>query len=156
MIAYGSNACPAQLAHKYDSTDQSNVVPMSRAWIDAMAIGYSDHLTTYGAVPANAFAEPGVQTEVFVAWLDIDQLSRLDGTEGHNYRRQLLDLDVHQLRVIDGPLLDCADIYFSTRGLFTVDGVTPGMAGVQTTYAAGPLLTQLEVRQLRDRNSVNP
>jgi hypothetical protein len=156
VIAYGSNACPAQLAHKYDSTDQSNVVPMSRAWIDGMAIGYSDHVTTYGAVPANAFADPGVQTEVFVAWLDPEQLSRLDGSEGRNYRRQSLDLDSHQLRVVDGPRLNGADIYLSTHGLFTVDGVAPGMAGVQTTYAAGPLLTQLEVRRLRDRDSVNP
>jgi hypothetical protein len=156
VIAYGSNACPAQLAHKYRSTGRTHVIPMSRARIDGVAIGYSDHLTMYGAVPAKAFAVPGVQTEVFVSWLDPEQLSRLDRSEGHNYRRQSLDRDRYPLRIVDGPLLQCADIYYSTHALFTVDDVAPGMAGVQTTYVAGPSLTQVEVRELRAATSVNP
>ncbi len=149
VLAYGSNASPAQLARKYRDATCSVVIPMTRGWARNLAVGYSDHETRYGAVPATPVMSSGVCTEVFVAWLDPEQLIDLDRSEARNYERRPFDLGVHELYVADGPQPIEVDVYVSTRGVFTHDRVTPGVAGIDTTYRAGPLLTQTEVRRLR-------
>jgi hypothetical protein len=151
VLAYGSNACPAQLARKFGNAACSPVIPMTRGWARNLAIGYSDHESRYGAVPATPVVSDGAYTEVFVAWLDPEQLSDLDESEARNYERRPLDLAAHELYVSDGPMPLRVDVYESIRGIFTYDGVTPGVAGIDTTYRAGPLLTQNEVRELRAR-----
>ncbi len=149
VLAYGSNACPAQLARKYGDATCSPVIPMTRGWARNLAIGYSDHESRYGAVPATTMLSEGVYTEVFVAWLDAEQFLELDESEARNYERRPLDLVVHELYVSDGPRPSAVDVYVSKRGVFTYDGLTPGVKGIDTTYRAGPLLSQVEVRDLR-------
>jgi hypothetical protein len=149
VLAYGSNACPAQLGRKHRDGTCSGIFPMARGWVRHLAVGYSDHQSRYGAVPATPITSDGVCTEVFVAWLDAEQLLDLDRSEARNYERRPLDLHAHELYMSDGPLPSAADVYVSTRGVLTFDGVRPGVAGIDTTYREGPLLTQPEVRRLR-------
>jgi hypothetical protein len=149
VLAYGSNACPAQLERKYRDASCSRVIPMARAWMRQLAVGYSDHESLYGAVPATPIESDGVYTEVFVAWLDEEQLFDLDRSEARNYERRPLDLQAHELYVSDGPPPGTVDVFVSTRGVLAFDGVRPGVAGIATTYREGPLLTQAEVRRLR-------
>jgi hypothetical protein len=144
VLAYGSNACPSQLARKYDGCHA--VFPMTLARAHDLAVVYSDHESAYGAVPATAVLSRGTRTEVFVAWLDPDQLEVQDRSEALNYERRPIDLTSHGLDVAGGRSPARAEIYVSTRGVFTFDGVVPGVAGVATTYRAGPLLTQAEAR----------
>ena len=149
VLAYGSNACPAQLQRKYERAPCSPVIPMARAWARNLAIGYSDHESRYGAVPATTIVSEDVHTEVFIAWLDTEQFFELDDSEARNYERRPLDLDTHELYVSDGPRPAAVDVYVSKRGVFTYDGLTPGVKGIDTTYRAGPLLSQAEVQDLR-------
>jgi hypothetical protein len=151
VLAYGSNACPAQLQRKYEQVACSPVVPMARAWAQNLAIGYSDHESRYGAVPATTIVSEGVHTEVFIAWLDAEQFVELDDSEARNYERRPLDLESHELYVADGPMPPAVDVYVSMRGVLTYDGLTPAVKGIDTTYRAGPLLSQAEVRELRAR-----
>jgi hypothetical protein len=151
VLAYGSNASPAQLARKYRHATCSRVIPMTRGWVRHLAVVYSDHETVYGAIPATPIVSADVCTEVFVAWLDDEQLFDLDRSEGRNYERRAFDLRAHPLHVSDGPMPTEVDVYTSVRGIFTHDGVIPAVAGIDTTYRAGPLLTQNEVRTLRAR-----
>jgi hypothetical protein len=151
VLAYGSNACPAQLQRKWEQASCSPIIPMARAWARNLAIGYSDHETRYGAVPATTIVSEGVHTEVFLAWLEPEQFTEFDASEVGNYERRPLDLGTHELYVSDGPLPTSVDVYASTRGVFTYDGVTPGVKGIDSTYRAGPLLTQAEVRDWRAR-----
>lgn len=149
VLAYGSNACPAQLRRKLDGAPCSPVVPMSRGWAQRLAIGYSDHESRYGAIPATVLVDDDAVTEVFVSWLDTEQFELFDRSEQLNYERRPFDLDVHALYVADAPMPTNVDVYVSTRGVFARKGVVPGVKGIDTTYRAGPLLTQAEVKALR-------
>jgi hypothetical protein len=149
VLAYGSNACPPQLARKLADTEWSPIVPMTRAWAQNLAVAYSDHESRYGAVPATVIASEGACTEVFIAWLDDEQLVGFDRSEGQNYERRSFDLARHEIYVADGRIPDHLSLYVSTRGVFSHDGVVPAVKGIDTTYRAGPLLTQTEVRALR-------
>jgi hypothetical protein len=148
VLAYGSNACPAQLQRKFASAACSPIVPMTRAWAANLAVGFSNHVTRYGAVPATIFVSEGTRTEVFVAWLDHEQFDVMDRSEARNYERRAFDLDAHVLDIADGPIPTAVDVYVSTRGLLVHDGTTPAVYGIPTTYTAGPLLTQAEARRL--------
>lgn len=150
VLAYGSNASPAQLARKYRDTSSSSIIAMTRAWARDLAVGFSDHQARYGAVPAAVFAAPDTYTEVFVAWLDPEQLADLDATEGSAYDRVPFDLDAHPLYVADAPSPDRVEVYASRRDLLVLaDGTIPAMRGIDTSYRAGPLLSQAEVRAIR-------
>jgi len=149
VLAYGSNASPAQLRRKLGEATCSPVVPMTRAWAHRLAIGYSDHESRYGAVPATIVVDDDAVTEVFVAWLDPEQYGVFDRSEQLNYERRRFDVEVHRLYVADGPVPPSVDVYVSTRGVFAHDGVVPGVKGIDTSYRAGPLLTQAEVKALR-------
>lgn len=152
VLAYGSNASPSQLARKYRDASTSSVIPMTHAWVRDLAVGFSDHQSSYGAVPATIFPAVGIRTEVFVGWLDPEQLAELDRTEGSAYDRMPLDLDVHPLHVTDGPAPDRVEVYACQSDLLVLDdGAVPAMKGIDTTYRAGPLLTQAEARALRAR-----
>lgn len=151
VLVYGSNACPAQLRRKLDGADCSPIIPMSRGWAQRLAIGYSDHESRYGAVPATIVNDDDAVTEVFVAWLDPQQFELFDRSEQRNYERRSFDLDAHELYLADAPLPPSVDLYVSTHGVFTHEGVVPGVKGIDTTYRAGPLLTQSEVQVLRAR-----
>lgn len=150
VLAYGSNACPAQLLRKFGRLGCSVVVPVTRAWLQGFAVVYSDHVSRYGAVPATLVPSDDTCTEVFVAWLDADQLVVMDRTEQVNYRRTPVDLDAHDLHVADGPVPTRLDAYVSLRGVLRLDGRVPGLAGIETTYRDGPLLTQAEVVRERE------
>ena len=152
VLAYGSNACPAQLRRKYAEGDCSPFIPMVRAWASNLAVGYSDHESRYGAIPATVMASEGVHTEVFIAWLDAEQFDHLDRSEARNYERRSFDLAAHELYLADGPIPTAVDFYLSTHGVFSFGDVTPAVKGIDTTYRAGPLLTQREVRQFRRRS----
>jgi hypothetical protein len=156
VLAYASNACPAQLARKYRDASCSPVFPMARAWAQNLAVGYSDHESLYGAIPATTIVSEGVHTEVFIAWLDAEQFDELDASEARNYERRPLDLRRHDLYVADGPMPEAVEVYESVRGVFTHDGTTPGVAGIDTTYRAGPLLSQSEVQELRSAARGSP
>jgi hypothetical protein len=156
VLAYGSNACPAQLQRKYEHATCSPVIPMTRGWARNLAIGYSDHESRYGAVPATTIVSEGVYTEVFIGWLDAEQFVELDESEARNYERRPLDLVAHELYVSDGPSPPRVEVYESMRGIFTYDGLTPGVKGIDTTYRAGPLLSQAEVRDLRAAARARP
>ena len=61
VLAYGSNAAPAALAHKLAlSSDPVLVVP---AWLDDFDVVYSAHISPYGAVPAAIQRSPGTERE---------------------------------------------------------------------------------------------
>jgi hypothetical protein len=149
VLAYGSNASPAQLRRKLASADCSPVVPMTRGWAQRLAIGYSDHESRYGAIPATVLVDDDAVTEVFVAWLDPEQFELFDRSEQRNYERQPFDLAAHSLYLADGPMPVEIDVYLTTRGVFSHEGVVPAVKGIDTTYRGGPLLTQAEVQALR-------
>ena len=82
VLAVGSNACPGQLRHKMAEFDIRAPLPMTRAKVTGIEVGVSAHVSLLGYVSASPFNAPGNTRELFVTWLDTDQLAVIDASEG--------------------------------------------------------------------------
>ena len=117
LLAIGSNASPAQLRHKLR---ERTVVPMTRARVSGIGIGVSAHVSLMGYVSASPFRAPGRTRELFVIWLDADQLRLVDASEGlftpsGNYQR--LALPDSSVQLESGQVPDGVQLYVNRRGV---------------------------------------
>lgn len=80
VLAYGSNAAPAQLARKFDSVGTA-AIPVLQADIAGVDSIYSAHITRYGAVPATLARSPSTTLHTFITWLSEDELSIMHESE---------------------------------------------------------------------------
>jgi hypothetical protein len=140
LLAYGSNAAPAALAHKLAlSNDPVLVVP---AWIRDFDIVYSAHISPYGAVPATLQRSPGTTARVHVARMTREQIVLVSATEP-NYEPTLLE---GVECVLDGgeaaPRLSA---YVSRHGCLLIDGAEVALSAVQATERQFAELSEPEV-----------
>lgn len=122
VLAVGSNACPGQLRHKMRRTGISSPVPMVRARVTGLAVGVSAHVSRLGYISASPVESPGAVRELFVTWLDAEQLAVIDASEGvplpyGNYRRAWLPAPVVRIELADGTELPGAYTYVNRRGV---------------------------------------
>ncbi|MFF3372448.1 hypothetical protein ACFYXF_05750 [Streptomyces sp. NPDC002680] len=82
VLAVGSNASPGQLRHKMAEFDLRAPLPMTRVEVTGVEVGVSAHVSLLGYVSASPFNAPGNVRELFVTWLDPDQLAVIDASEG--------------------------------------------------------------------------
>lgn len=128
LLAYGSNAAPAALAHKLAlSHDPVLVVP---AWIRDFDIVYSAHISPYGAVPATLQRSPGTLARVHVAQMTSEQIVLVSATEP-NYEPAMLE-DV-ECSLDGGEVLTRLSAYTSRHGCLLIDGSEVALSAVQAT-----------------------
>lgn len=96
VVAFGSNAAPAQLVAKFGSVDAG--IPVTRARLHGFGLAHSPHVSVAGYVPWVLVDEPGAVLDCAVLWLDRWQRARLDATEP-NYVLVSADPGRHPLRV---------------------------------------------------------
>ncbi|WP_105969323.1 hypothetical protein [Streptomyces geranii] len=82
VLAVGSNASPGQLRHKMAEYDLHAPLPMTRARVTGIDVSVSAHVSLLGYVSASPVNAPGNVRELFVTWLDQDQLAVIDASEG--------------------------------------------------------------------------
>ncbi|MHB9758785.1 hypothetical protein ACYBSK_30790 [Streptomyces sp. BYX5S] len=87
VLAVGSNASPAQVAHKLDRLGLEVAVPMVPVTVRGIGVGCSAHIGRNGYVAAAPYPDPGAERSLVVSWLDAAQLKAVDATELPNYRR---------------------------------------------------------------------
>ncbi|MDQ0579293.1 hypothetical protein [Streptomyces rishiriensis] len=116
VVAVGSNASPAQLRHKMAEFGVSSTVPMVKARVTGLDIGVSAHISRPGYVPASPIGAPGVMRELFVIWLDPEQLALIDATEP-NYDRVLLLAPGFGVELENGEALLDAFAYVNHHGV---------------------------------------
>jgi hypothetical protein len=98
VLAFGSNASPAQLQAKFASLRPARrVIPVLRGSVTGLALGHSAHVSIPGYVPYVIVAADAV-LDAFVLWLDPEQRTALDRTEP-NYRLVRMPADRYPLRV---------------------------------------------------------
>ena len=144
VVAYGSNAAPAQLAHKYRGGSVSPVLPVVRARVTGLAVAFSAHMAGYGAVPATVLAAAGTTSTVSVTFVDTDQLELLDGTE-LGYRRVTVAGVEHPLVLEGGEVLDVYELYVSSHGVLTLDGEVPLLGAIPTAGSVARRLSEEEL-----------
>lgn len=118
VLAVGSNASPAQLAHKFATAGLSAAVPLVPVRAGGVAVGCSGHIGRHGYVAAAPYAAPGARTTLVAGWLDGEQLTAVDATE-FNYRRILLPGDRFPVTLPSGERLRGAYLYVSKWGVLT-------------------------------------
>lgn len=88
VIAYGSNAAPWVLADKFTRLYGGNqeykgsmVIPVTKATLRDYDITWLARFTGGGGLPATISAAPGTEVEVWLTWLDADQLAWMNDSE---------------------------------------------------------------------------
>ncbi|MFJ9019690.1 hypothetical protein ACIRPU_06835 [Streptomyces sp. NPDC102259] len=147
VVAVGSNASPAQLRYKMAEFAVTSPVPMVRARVTGIDIGVSAHVSRLGYISASPVDAPGVTAELFVIWLDPEQLALIDATEP-NYDRVLLPAPGFRVELENGEALLDAFAYVNHHGvLHDGDGVPrrhPGQRVLITELLTrSPALRQL-------------
>jgi len=148
LLAVGSNASPAQLRHKLRD---DAVVPMTRARVTGIGIGVSAHVSLMGYVSASPFRAQGAPRELFVLWLDVDQLRMIDASEGlftpgGNYQR--LALSPSSVQLESGQLLDGVQLYVNRRGVLHNGSPRPRPHGGQSALLTSLLSESARLREL--------
>ncbi len=124
VLAVGSNASPDQLRGKFAAASVSQVVPLTRAAVSGLRPGHSAHVSRPGYVPAAPVRDGESRAELFVLWLDAEQMAALDDSEP-NYRRACLDPEAHAVRLVSGELLSRCGVYDSRWGVLALDRLRP-------------------------------
>ncbi|MFG3029862.1 hypothetical protein ACGFZJ_15315 [Streptomyces sp. NPDC048253] len=139
VVAVGSNASPAQLRHKMAEFGVTSPIPMVRARVTGIDVGVSAHVSRVGYVSASPVDAPGVTRELFVIWLDPEQLALIDATEP-NYDRVLLPAPGFRVELENGEALLDAFAYVNHHGvLHHGDGIPrrhPGQRALITELLA--------------------
>ncbi|MEU0813095.1 hypothetical protein [Streptomyces mirabilis] len=122
VLAVGSNACPAQLRHKMAQSGVSGTIPMVRTRVLGLGVGVSAHVSLMGYVSASPFHAPGAVGELFLTWLDAEQLAVVDASEGvpvaeGAYDRAWLSASDVRIELDSGELLPGAHVYVNRRGV---------------------------------------
>lgn len=158
VLAVGSNASPAQLRHKMAEVGITSPIPMVRARVTGIDVGVSAHVSRLGYVSASPFEAPGAVRELFVIWLDADQLAVVDASEGvplanGNYARRWLPASEVRVELGAGVTLPGVYAYVNRHGVLH-DGT-----GIPRTHPGQrALLSELLVgsARLRELFGVTP
>ncbi|MBV7696330.1 hypothetical protein [Streptomyces sp. TRM70350] len=153
VLAVGSNACPGQLRHKLRESGIRSPVPMVKARVTGIDVGVSAHVSRMGYVSASPVHSPLALRELFVIWLDAEQLAVVDASEGvplprGNFDRAWLPAPDVRIEVADGTTLPGAYVYVNRHGVLR-DGTEaprshPGQRALLTELLVGlPRLREL-------------
>ncbi|MFC5218378.1 hypothetical protein [Streptomyces coerulescens] len=158
VLAVGSNACPGQLRHKMAGFGIVSPLPMVKARVTGLDVGVSAHVSFMGYVSASPFHAPGHVRELFLTWLDDEQLAVIDASEGvpmrnGHYGRAWLPAPDVRIELADGTVLPGAFAYVNRHGV-----LHDGTGAPRTHPGERALLTELLVgsARLRDLFGVTP
>ncbi|WP_217240761.1 hypothetical protein [Streptomyces sp. AC555_RSS877] len=160
VLAVGSNASPGQLRHKMAQAQIASPIPMVKATVTGVDVGVSAHVSRMGYVSASPFDAPGTVRELFVIWLDAQQLAVIDASEGvplpnGNYGRAWLSAPEVRVELRAGVTLPGVYAYVNRHGVLH-DGT--GTGAPRTHPGQRALLTELLVgsARLRELFGVTP
>ncbi|MEU9071201.1 hypothetical protein AB0D60_30435 [Streptomyces sp. NPDC048306] len=154
VLAIGSNASPAQLRHKMAEFGIDSPVPMVRSRVTGLDIGVSAHVSRMGYVSASPVGAPGVVRELFVLWLDAEQLAVIDASEGvpmagGNFDRVRLPAPDVRVEPGDGSVPAGVYAYVNRHGvLHDGTGVPRRHPGEQRPLITGLLHESARLRKL--------
>ncbi|MEW2447000.1 hypothetical protein AB0896_05490 [Streptomyces parvulus] len=122
VLAIGSNASPGQLRHKMAEFGVDSPIPMVRSRVTGLDVGVSAHVSRMGYVSASPVSAPGVVRDLFVLWLDPEQLAVIDASEGvpmagGNFDRAWLPAAGVRVQTSDGAVLDGTHVYVNRHGV---------------------------------------
>jgi hypothetical protein len=147
VLSVGSNAAPGQLRGKFERRGVRPLVPLVNAKVLGIGVGVSAHVSKAGYIPGTGVLTPDEATDLFVAWLDADELRVLDTSEP-NYCRVLLDGSLYPVVLPSGERLAACSLYVSKWGCLAGRGGRPRPLVSQRELLATLLAESRELRQV--------
>ncbi len=153
VLAVGSNACPGQLRHKMRASGITSPIPMVKARVTGIEVGVSAHVSRMGYVSASPFNAPAAVRELFLTWLDAEQLAVIDASEGvplenGNYGRAWLPSPDVRIELPDGTSLPGAFAYVNRHGVLHNGTKAPRTHPGQRALLTELLLGSARLREL--------
>ncbi|MFE2048273.1 hypothetical protein ACFXAS_07215 [Streptomyces sp. NPDC059459] len=154
VLAIGSNASPGQLRHKMAEFGVHAPLPMVRARVTGVDIGVSAHVSRMGYLSASPVGAPGAVRDLFVLWLDTEQLAVIDASEGvpmagGNFDRAWLPAPDVRVEPEEGTVLCGAYAYVNRHGVLRgADGAVRRHPGDQRVLIGGLLGGSARLRGL--------
>ena len=131
VLAYGANAAPERLAHKFADFAPGGVIPVLHAALHDFDVVHASHFSSYGAVPATLERSPGTVAHVAVTYLDAPQLARMHETEFSLANYAYGRLGALHLEVDDLGALDRVHTYLTVYGHMAHEGEPAALAGIE-------------------------
>jgi hypothetical protein len=114
IIGYGSNACPSRLVEK--EIFNLPIVKASAKNVDVVYTYEKTHYRDGHAVPATIVKKSNTSVEVWVSFLDEDQLEKMDESEGRNGRYyDLVELKNCLVTLPNGQILSPVYAYVANK-----------------------------------------
>ncbi len=129
VLAIGSNACIAQMSHKYISKNSRVAYPQIMAEVTGLDIGYAPTTARYGSVPATVVPRPNYTIQVAVQFLDEETLEELDATEGGSKRVTLSREQGVEVSLPNGGTLKSVEAYVASSGYLIHEDGSPWLLG---------------------------
>jgi hypothetical protein len=161
-LAVASNASPTQLVSKFSAPPTDLAIPVARAWVRGLELAFSGHVNRWGYIPAAVrAADSDVEVDMFVTFLDRDQLAVMDATEP-NYERVILRHPEGEriVRLESGEELEACVLYRTRHGVLDIDATDDeGLVSQQElrrrikdrlVESAGRELDVLEIQRFAD------
>ena len=150
VIAAGSNASPSQLIKKRERFGLAGEIPVIKARLSGFDVVYSAHIVSYGSIPAMLEPSKGTEVNLFVTFLNEDQLYPMDESEdairkNGNYKRDRLK-DIRLVLESD-EVLEEALSYQSRRGGLVLDGQYVALTAITAESRRFPAMSQIEVQE---------
>ncbi|WP_328883411.1 hypothetical protein [Streptomyces sp. NBC_00299] len=151
VLAVGSNACPGQLRRKMAAFGIVTPLPMVKVRVTGVEVGVSAHVSRVGYVSASPFEAPGHVRELFITWLDSEQLAVIDASEGvpkpdGNFGRAWLPAPDVRIETADGSTLPGAYVYVNRHGV-----LHDGSGAPRTHPGQRPMISELLLGSARLR-----
>jgi hypothetical protein len=131
VIGYGSNATVSALTRKYvaPGAREPAVIPVTRALLRDYDVVWSPHLGFNGAMPATIAQSRGTVVEVWITWLDDQELKRMHDSEEAGTLYSYGILSASRL-VSEVPLSEPPHVYVDCFGALALDGVVQAISRV--------------------------
>ena len=135
VLAYGANANVDALRRKYLSPGArfTAVVPVIKGRLPDYDVTWTPQLVSNGAMPATLTPSPGTEVSAWTTWLGIDELRRMNATEGVGTLYSAGRLRGAALRA-PGPSVGDPLVYVDCRGPLRVRGRTLAIAAVPAAH----------------------
>jgi hypothetical protein len=137
VLAVGSNASPAQLRRKLGNAGLPTLVPVTGVTVRGLAVGVSAHVSRPGYLPATPVPGVGVESSLWVLWLDDASLTCIDATEP-NYQRVRLPAR-YPVRLTAGQAVPGCWVYRSRHGYLVNEAGEPRRLTDQPTLISALL-----------------
>ena len=150
VLAVGSNASPYQLRTKRDCYSLFGEIPVIKARLSDFDVVYTSRITSYGSVPATLRPSPGTAVDLFVTFLNKEQLYPMDKSENAhrkngNYRRELFTGGGLEMEGEFDP--DEMWVYQSNRGCLLTGGECAALSAISARGRRFPAMSQAEVQE---------